>query len=136
MVMVVESQVWLVFLQHLKGASINAENQMKLLDQIATQLLNSRTLGRSSSEGSVLGNKWSDFQNTKPPVKADDWIRDIERKLNTVQYNDHEKVLYASHQLTDSASAWWSNYEAMHANKDTITWAEFVKLSTMLKSSA
>lgn len=31
--------------------------------------------------------------------------------MNTVQCNDREKELYASHQLTDSASTWRSNYE-------------------------
>jgi hypothetical protein len=46
-----------------------------------------------------------DFQRTKPsifsyavePIDADDWLKSIEKKLQVVQYNNHEKVLVASH---------------------------------------
>jgi hypothetical protein len=42
-----------------------------------------------------------DFQRTKPltfshvvePMNADDWIKFVEKKLQVVQYNNHEKVL-------------------------------------------
>jgi hypothetical protein len=48
-----------------------------------------------------------DFQRTKPPtfshavepMDTDDWLKSIEKKLQVVQYNNHEKVLLASHQL-------------------------------------
>jgi hypothetical protein len=49
-----------------------------------------------------------DFQRTKPPtfsqamepMDADDWLKSMEKKLQVVQCNNHEKVLLASHQLS------------------------------------
>jgi hypothetical protein len=53
-----------------RNQSVNAMNQLKFLEAIATQLMSNRTLEASSSNGSALGNKWSDFLKTKPPVFA------------------------------------------------------------------
>jgi hypothetical protein len=55
-----------------------------------------------------------DFQRTKPltfsyamdPMDADDWLKYVEKKLQVVQYNNHEKVLLASHQLSGPAAEW------------------------------
>jgi hypothetical protein len=49
-----------------------------------------------------------DFQRTKlptfsqamEPMDADDWLKSMEKKLQVVQCNNHEKVLLASHQLS------------------------------------
>jgi hypothetical protein len=46
-----------------------------------------------------------DFQHTKPPtfshavelMDADDWLMSVEKKLQVVQCNNHEKVLLSSH---------------------------------------
>jgi hypothetical protein len=51
------------------------------------------------------GDKLGEFQRTKPPtfshsiepMDADDWLKTIEKKLQVVQCNNHEKVLFASH---------------------------------------
>jgi hypothetical protein len=56
-----------------------------------------------------------DFQRTKPPtfshamelMDVDDWLRYVEKKLQVVQCNNHEKVLLASHQLSGPAVDWW-----------------------------
>jgi hypothetical protein len=56
-----------------------------------------------------------DFQRTKPPtfshamelMDVDDWLKYVEKKLQVVQCNNHEKVLLASHQLSGSAVDWW-----------------------------
>jgi hypothetical protein len=53
-----------------------------------------------------------DFQRTKPatfshvvePMDADDWLKSVEKKLQVVQCNNHEKVLLASHQLSGPAA--------------------------------
>jgi hypothetical protein len=53
-----------------------------------------------------------DFQRTKPPtfshavepMDTDDWLKSIEKKLQVVQYNNREKVLLASHQLSGPTS--------------------------------
>jgi hypothetical protein len=49
-----------------------------------------------------------DFQRTKAPtfshilepMDADDWLKSIEKMLQVVQCNNHERVLLASHQLS------------------------------------
>jgi hypothetical protein len=54
------------------------------------------------------------FQRTKPPtfshsiklMDADDWLNTIEKKLQVVQCNNREKVLFASHQLEAPAANW------------------------------
>jgi hypothetical protein len=51
--------------------------------------------------------KRGEFQRTKPPtfshsiepMDANDWLKTIEKKLQVVQCNNREKVLFASHQL-------------------------------------
>jgi hypothetical protein len=60
-----------------------------------------------------------DFQCTKPPIfsyavdlmDADDWLKFIEKKLQVVQCNNHEKVQLASHQLSGPAIN-WSEFKA------------------------
>jgi hypothetical protein len=55
-----------------------------------------------------------DFQCTKPPtfsyamdpMDADYWLKSIEKKLQVVRCNNHEKVLLASHQLSGLAADW------------------------------
>jgi hypothetical protein len=49
-----------------------------------------------------------DFQRTKPPtlsyvvepMDVDDWLKSVEKKLQVVQCNNHEKVRLASHQVS------------------------------------
>jgi hypothetical protein len=49
-----------------------------------------------------------DFQRTKSPtfshtveaMDVDDWLKSVEKKLQVVQCNNHEKMLLASHQLS------------------------------------
>jgi hypothetical protein len=57
-----------------------------------------------------VGGKYMHFMtaNTKPltfsyatePMDADDWLQSIEKMLQVVQYNNREKVLLSSHQLS------------------------------------
>jgi hypothetical protein len=55
-----------------------------------------------------------DFQRTKlpsfshavEPINADDWLKSVEKKLQVMQYNNHEKVLLASHQLSSPVDDW------------------------------
>jgi hypothetical protein len=74
-----------------------------------------------------------DFQRTKPPtfshavepMDADDWLKFIEKKLQVVQCNNHEKMLLASHQLPNPAADWWDAYEEAHEEPESIKWLEF-----------
>jgi hypothetical protein len=80
-----------------------------------------------------LRDRLGDFQCTKPatfsydvePMDADDWLKSIEKKLQVVQCNNHEKVLLASHQLFGPASDWWDAYVETHEEPESINWSEF-----------
>jgi hypothetical protein len=69
-----------------------------------------------------------DFQCTKPPtfshamesMDADAWLKSVEKKLQVVQCNNHEKVLLASHQLSDPAAHWWDAYVEAHEEPKSI----------------
>ena len=83
--------------------------------------------------GAERRDDFSDFLRTQPPVfsraedplDADHWLRTIEQKLALLQCEDHEKALFAAHQLQGPAGAWWSNFLAMHPADHRVTWAEF-----------
>jgi hypothetical protein len=74
-----------------------------------------------------------DFQCTKPQtfsravqlMDADDWLMYIEKKLQVVQYNNRERVLLASHQLSGPATDWWNSYMEAHVEPESIKWPEF-----------
>jgi hypothetical protein len=51
------------------------------------------------------------------PMDADDWLKTIEKKLET--------VLLASHQLTWLVADWWDAYVEAHEEPNTINWNEF-----------
>jgi hypothetical protein len=69
-----------------------------------------------------------DFQRTKPPtfsqvvelIDVVDWLKSIEKKLQVVQCNNHEKVLLASHQLSGPAVDWWDAYVEAHEELESI----------------
>jgi hypothetical protein len=74
-----------------------------------------------------------EFQRTKPPtfsqavepMDADDWLKSVEKKLQVVQSNNHEKVLLASHQLSGPADDWWDAYVEAHEEPESINWPKF-----------
>jgi hypothetical protein len=77
--------------------------------------------------------KLGEFQQTKPPtfshsiepMDVDDWLKTIEKKLQVVQCNNREKVLFASHQLESPAVDWWDAYVEAHEEPESINWQEF-----------
>jgi hypothetical protein len=77
--------------------------------------------------------KLGEFQRTKPPtfshsnepMDADDWLKTIEKKLQVVQCNNREKVLFASHQLDGPTADWWDAYVEAHEEPESINWQEF-----------
>jgi hypothetical protein len=58
-------------------------------------------------------------------MDADDWLKSVEKKLQVVQCNNHEKVLLASHQLSGPATDWWDAYVEAHEGPEGIHWPEF-----------
>jgi hypothetical protein len=59
------------------------------------------------------------------PMDADDWLKSIEKKLQVVQCNNHEKVLLASHQLSGPVADWRDAYVEAHEEPERINWLEF-----------
>jgi hypothetical protein len=58
-------------------------------------------------------------------LEADDWITIVEQKLDMVQCDDREKVLFALGQLVGEASEWWNSYINEHEQPQSIVWKEF-----------
>jgi hypothetical protein len=61
------------------------------------------------------------------PLDADDWLREIETKLDLTVYTGKECVAITAHQLDGSAKYWWDNYAASHLNPTFINCLEFCK---------
>jgi hypothetical protein len=53
-------------------------------------------------------------------MHADDWVKSVEKKLQVVQWNNREKVLLASHQLSGPAADWWYAYVEAHEEPESI----------------
>jgi hypothetical protein len=74
--------------------------------------------------------KHGEFQQAKPPtfshfvepMDADDWLKTVEKKLQGVQCNNREKVLFVAHQLVGPATDWWDAYVEAHEEPKTINW--------------
>jgi hypothetical protein len=58
-------------------------------------------------------------------MDVDDWLKFVEKKLQVVQCNNREKLLLASHQLSDPAANWWDDYVEAHEEHESINWPEF-----------
>jgi hypothetical protein len=58
-------------------------------------------------------------------MEVEDWLKGVEKKLVIAQCTDHEKVLFATHQLFGMVANWWEMYCNTHANINSITWNEF-----------
>lgn len=67
------------------------------------------------------------FDNSADPMDAEDWLREIEKKLDMTTCSDEECVGVASHQLTGAARAWWDSFCGMHPDPGRITWEEFTE---------
>jgi hypothetical protein len=56
------------------------------------------------------------------PMHADDWLKTTEKKLQVVQCNNRENVLFALHQLDGPAVDWWYAYVEAHEEPESINW--------------
>src|SRR3954462_3457355 len=64
------------------------------------------------------------FSSTPEPIVDNDWLRSVNRNLETIGCTEAERVRFASHLLEGPAAAWWDNYLVTYPI-DTITWAQF-----------
>nr|AAX96624.1 retrotransposon protein, putative, Ty3-gypsy sub-class [Oryza sativa Japonica Group]ABA92970.1 retrotransposon protein, putative, Ty3-gypsy subclass [Oryza sativa Japonica Group] len=121
----------------------HVENNMQHLMAVQTQILQGLAAAIAGFQHNAHGNghphmsnnrsKLTDFLRSRPPefsqtvepVEADDWLKDVDRKLNLVQCTPVEKTLYASHQLRGPAADWWENYCNAHPELTNIAWDEF-----------
>jgi hypothetical protein len=53
-------------------------------------------------------------------MDADNWLKIVEKKLQVVQCNNREKVLFAAQQLVRPAADWWDVYVEAHEELETI----------------
>jgi hypothetical protein len=65
------------------------------------------------------------FSHVVEPMDANDWLKFMEKKMQVVQCNNHEKVLLASHQLFGPAADWWDAYVEAHEEPERINWPKF-----------
>jgi hypothetical protein len=86
-----------------------------------------RLLGMNEKLIEFLVTKPPTFDGSVNPLDADDWLRAILRELEPFNYENRDKVLLATHQLTGTALAWWENYCATAKDPSAITWDEFVE---------
>jgi hypothetical protein len=54
-----------------------------------------------------------------------DWLKTIEKKLQVVQCNNRERVLFTSHQLVGLGIDWWDAYVEAHEEPKSINRKEF-----------
>jgi hypothetical protein len=65
------------------------------------------------------------FSHSIEPMDMDDWLKTIKKKLQVVQCNNREKVLFALHQLEGPTVDWWDAYVEAHEETESINWQEF-----------
>jgi hypothetical protein len=120
------------FAQYMRTAD---ERQRMLIECQIKMVQDVMDRNREVQNDGVHGVSLADFRNTKPlpfasapePMDAEEWLLDTERKLNTVNCNDSEKLRYATHLLCGPTAAWWDNIVAIHPPGRVFTWEEFKK---------
>jgi hypothetical protein len=114
------------------------DRQTRLLELLTNVLAAQGNNGNLNLRPNVPqnNNRIADFNRLNPPkfggsdnpIEADDWIREIEMKLEVVHADDRDKVLLAVQQLRGPALAWWQSYREMNEDANTMLWDRFVKL--------
>ena len=61
------------------------------------------------------------------PITTEDWLREMEKKLDVTTCSDEECVGVAAHQLTGAARACWDNYCDTHTDPVHSSWEEFAE---------
>ena len=116
-------------------ASIEQNRQVHtlLLQQLVQNTNNNNNNHPSPSPEGRSRTKLEDFHRTRPPsfsapvepLDANDWLREVEGKLDVAQCNDAEKMLYAPSQLKGAAMDWWIGYKAMVPVGQESIWRQF-----------
>jgi hypothetical protein len=64
-------------------------------------------------------------------MDADNWLREIEKKMELTEPTEEECVTVVTHQLIGTASAWWDSYCDSHLDPLHIGWDEFVEACSL-----
>ena len=65
------------------------------------------------------------FDHAEDPLKAGDWLHEINKKLDIIHTRGRDRVLLAAHQLIGTARERWDNYNNAFEDPENITWDEF-----------
>ena len=107
------------------------DRQMCLSETLAEGLLR-----RNGGPPNDFQRKLEDFIKLRPPtfarsnddpIAAEDWLCEMEKKLDLTTCSNEECVGVAAHQLTGAARAWWDSYCDTHAHPVHISWEELAE---------
>ena len=107
--------------------------QTQILQQLAANMAQQQQYQQNhqhpaqNSLGEFMRTKPSEFEGSADPLDADDWLKEVERKLNLVNVGPADRVKFAAHQLKGVAADWWDNFCAARGNNQEITWPEFAE---------
>src|SRR3954465_12468583 len=104
-------------------AERNRRDQTRLLELIEQNTARQRNVVVSIQDFILL--KPPVFRCYSEPLEADDWLRSIERKLETAHVAPNDRVMFAVYFLEGAALQWWENYVAMQPDGHVVTWQEF-----------
>src|SRR3954467_1273883 len=104
-------------------AERNRHDQTRLLECIA-QNTSRQHLSVVTIQDFILLNP-PVFRCPSEPLDADDWLRSLERKLETAHVAPSDRVLFAAYFLEGVALQWWENFVAMQPVGHVVTWQEF-----------
>ena len=86
-------------------AERNRRDQTRLLELIEQNTARQRNVVVSIQDFILL--KPPVFQCSSEPLEADDWLRSIERKLDTSHVAPNDRVIFAAYFLEGAALQWW-----------------------------
>src|SRR3954462_2580104 len=104
-------------------AEQNQRDQTRLLELIEKNTARHRNVVVSIQDFIFL--KPPVFRCSSEPLEADDWLRSIERKLDTAHVAPDDRVIFVVYFLEGAAFQWWENYVAMQPDGHVVTWQEF-----------
>src|SRR3954471_22965567 len=104
-------------------AEKNRRDQTPLLELIEKNTARQRNVVVSIQDFILL--KPPVFRCSSEPLEADDWLRSIERKLETAHVAPDDRVLFAVYFLEGAAAEWWENFVVMHPDGHVVTWQQF-----------
>jgi hypothetical protein len=114
------------------------DRQNHIMELLANAMLTQNNHGNGNGQHTPPSytHKIADFHRLHPPkfggsnnpLEADDWLREIEMKLEVVHASDRDNVLLAVQQLTGPALAWCQSYKEINPEARTMIWNDFVKL--------